>query len=51
MNKPLTVTFHIGGRQIDKLTDAQCEKIAQKLSEVMSRYYSTHPDEYAKLKK
>lgn len=51
MNKPLTVTLHIGDKQIDKLTDAQCEKIAQKFSEVMSRYYSQHITEFTKLKK
>lgn len=50
MNKPLTVTLHIGGKQIDKLTDAQCEKMAQRLSETMSRFYSNHPEEYARIK-
>lgn len=48
--KPLTVTLYIGDKQIDKLTDQQCEKMAQKLNETMSRYYSTHIDEYAKIK-
>ncbi len=49
--KPLTVTLHIGGKQVDTLTEEQREKMAQKLSEVVSRYYSLHPDEYLKLKK
>lgn len=51
MNKPLTVTFHIGGKQVDKLTPEQCERMAQKLSEAMSRYYSNHLDEYQVFKK
>lgn len=48
--KPLTATFYIGGRQVDKLTSEQSERMAQKLSEVMSTYYTAHPDEYVKLK-
>lgn len=48
--KPLTVTLHIGGEQVESLTDAQTEKMAQRLSEVVSRYYSQHPDEYKNIK-
>lgn len=51
MNKPLTVTLHIGGKQVDELTDEQCEKISQRLSETMSLYYTAHIDEYQKIKK
>ena len=47
----LTVTIHIGGKQVDKLTDEQCERMAQRLSEAMSIYYTAHPEEYSKLKK
>lgn len=47
----LTVTLHIGGKQIDKLTPEQSERIAEKLSDVMSTYYTAHPEEYLKLKK
>ena len=47
----LTVTLHIGGTQIDKLTPEQSKRIAEKLSEVMSDYYTAHPDEFANLKK
>ena len=50
-NKPLTVTFYMGGKRIDKFTDEQREKMSQKLSEAMSLYYTAHPDEYLKLKK
>jgi hypothetical protein len=48
--KKLTVTLHIGGKQVDKLTDEQCERMAQRLSEAMSLYYTAHPQEYKKLK-
>lgn len=50
-SKPLTVTLHIGGKQVDTLTEEQREKIAQRLSEVMSRSYSLTPEEFLKLKK
>jgi ABC-type transporter MlaC component len=50
MNKPLTVTLHIGGKQVETLTEEQCEKMAQRLSETMSRYYTNHIDEYQKIK-
>lgn len=51
MNKPLTVTFHIGGKQVDKLTPEQSERMAQRLSETMSLYYTAHPEECQKLQK
>lgn len=47
--KKLTVTLHIGGKQVDTLTEEQAERMAQRLSEVMSTYYTAHPEEYAKL--
>lgn len=47
--KPLTVTIHIGGKQVYKLTGEQCERMEKRLSEVMSRYYTSHMDEYRKL--
>lgn len=50
MSKPLTVSLHIGDKQIDKLTTEQCERIAQRLTETMSLYYSSHLDEYQKIK-
>ena len=51
MNKPLTVTLHIGGKQVESLTDEQIERMAQNLSKAMSRYYSSHIEEFKKLKK
>lgn len=50
-NKPLTVTFHIGGKQIDSLTSEQLDRMAQKLSETMSLYYTANPSEFVKIKK
>lgn len=49
-NTSLTVTLHIGGKQVDRLTEAQAERMAQRLKETMSLYYSSHPDEYQNLK-
>lgn len=47
----LTVTLHIGEKQIDKLTADQSERMAQRLTEAMSLYYTAHPEEFSKLKK
>ena len=49
-SKPLTFTIYVGGKQVDKLTEEQIEKIAQRISDVTSLYYSNHPEEYKKLK-
>jgi hypothetical protein len=48
-NKPLTCTFYVGGKRVDKLTPEQCEVVAQRFAEAASRYYTQHPEEYAKL--
>ena len=50
MSKPLTVTLHIGSKQVDTLTTEQREKMAQRLSEAVSAYYTSHVDEFLKLK-
>lgn len=47
--KLLTTTFYIGGKQIDKLTSEQCERMAERLGKAMSLYYSSHLDEFEKL--
>jgi phenylpyruvate tautomerase PptA (4-oxalocrotonate tautomerase family) len=47
----LTVTLHIGGKQVERLTPEQSERMAQRLTDVMSTYYTSHPEEYAKLKR
>ena len=46
----LTVTIHMGGKQIDKLTPEQKERMAKRLSEVMSLYFANHPEECSKIK-
>lgn len=49
--KPLTVTLHVGGKQVDRLTDEQAERMAKRLSEAMSIYYTAHPEEFKNIKK
>ena len=46
----LTCTFFVGGKQVDKLSPEYLDKMAQRLGEVMSNYYTQHPDEYRQLK-
>ena len=46
----LTVTFHIGGQQVESLTSEQTERMAERLSDAMSIYYTAHPEEYSNLK-
>lgn len=45
----LTVTLFIGGKQVDKLTAEQSSRMAEKLSQVMSRYYSLNLSEFEKI--
>ena len=49
-NQTLTCTFYVGGKQVDKLTPEQSERIAQRFGECLSLYYTQHPDEYLKIK-
>jgi hypothetical protein len=48
--KPITVTLYVGGKQVDTLTEEQRERVAQRMSEAMSLYYTAHPEEYKRLK-
>lgn len=48
--KPLTTTMYVGGKEVESLTEEQIEKMAQKLSETMSVYYTAHPEEFRKIK-
>ena len=48
--KKLTCTFFVGGKQVEKLTPEQCERMAQRVGEVLSLYYTANPEEYRKLK-
>lgn len=47
--KQLTVTFYVGGKKVEGLTDEQREKIGERFGEALSAYYTAHPDEYEKL--
>lgn len=51
MNGPLTVTLHIGGKQVDRLTPEQSKKMAERLTETMSLYYTKNLDEFQKLRR
>jgi hypothetical protein len=46
----LTVTFHIGGKQVETLSEEQLEKMSERFSETMSTYYTAHPEEYRRIK-
>ena len=46
----LTCTFFVGGEQVDKLTPEHLDKMAQRLGDVMSLYYTQHPSEYRQIK-
>ena len=48
--RKITCTFYMGGERIEKLTSEQCERMAKKVGEAMSLYYTAHPEEYAQLK-
>ena len=48
--KPITVTLYVGDKQVDTLTEEQRERVAQRMSEAMSLYYTAHPEEYKRLK-
>lgn len=45
----LTCTFFVGDKQVDKLSPEHLDKMAQRLGEVMSLYYTAHPNELRKL--
>lgn len=47
--KKLTCTFFVGGKSVEKLTPEQRAKIAQRIGEAMSTYYTAHPEEYQKI--
>ena len=46
----LTCTFFVGGTPVDKLTPEQLDKMAERIGEAMSTYYTAHPEEYARIK-
>ena len=48
-SKELTVTFFVGGVQVDELTEEQVDRMAERLSKTMSTYYTAHSAEYTKI--
>ena len=48
--KTLTCTFFVGGRPVDKLTPEQIDRMAERIGEALSIYYTAHPQEYANIK-
>lgn len=50
-DQKLTCTFFVGGKQVDKLSPEHLDKMAQRLSKVMSLYYTANIEEYKQLEK
>lgn len=48
--KKLTCTYYIGGRQVDSLPPEYLDKMAKRIGDAMSVYYTAHPSEYLKIK-
>ena len=46
----LTYSFYVGGVPVEKLTPEQTQRMAERIGDSLSLYYSAHPDEYRKLK-
>ena len=49
-NKTLTCTFFVGGMPVKELTPEHLDKMAKRIGETLSRYYSVHPEEYKNIK-
>lgn len=48
--KKLTCTFYIGNVQVDSLPPEHLDKMAKRIGDAMSVYYTAHPEEYKKIK-
>ena len=48
--KALTCTFFVGGEPVEKLRPEQLDKMAQRIGETLSMYYTSHPEEYKNIK-
>lgn len=46
-SKPLTFSFYVGKERVERLSPEQSKRIAERLAETMSAYYTAHPEEYA----
>lgn len=49
-NQKLTCTFFVGDKPVEKLSPEYLEKMAQRLGEAMSIYYTANFEEYKALK-
>ena len=49
-DKKLTVTFYVGDKRVEHLTAEQLDRMAERLTKAMSRYYNSHLDEFLELK-
>ena len=45
----LTYTIYVNGQQVDHLTPEQLDRLAARIGEAMSTYYTAHPLEYQKI--
>ena len=48
--KALTCTYFVSGKQVERLTPEHLDKMAKRIGETLSRYYSVHPEEYKNIK-
>lgn len=48
--KAITVQLYIGDQPVDRLPEEYLDRMMERLSESMSRYYTDHPDEFQRLK-
>ena len=48
--KKLTCTYYIGGRHVDSLPPEYLDKMAKRIGEAMSIYFTAHLEEYKKIK-
>jgi hypothetical protein len=50
MAKEITVTLYLNNKPIETLTPEQSERMAQRLSKEMSKYYTNHPEKRKELR-
>lgn len=48
--KPLTVVLYYKGEQVDTLPQEARDRISERLTAVMSAYFSAHPEQYSAVK-
>lgn len=48
--KAITCTFFVGGKPVKELSTEHLDKMAKRIGETLSRYYSVHPEEYKNIK-